>query len=193
MCSNRKLTSIFLFFGFLLSHSELFSQRSESARNMRIKSQEINQKELKGGEWKLIRYSNTQFDKKGNTLSNVEYGIDSSFKSNEKTIYNSNYDPIAFVIFDQEGKQLKRTQTTYNHLAQKIEERYFNNQDKFISMTKFEYDQFGHKTLEIEYNDSEVETSRIQYEYNKYGSLVLKRIFENDKCIYEKKYVYQYY
>jgi hypothetical protein len=160
---------------------------------MRIKSQEINQKELKGGEWKLIRYSNTQFDKKGNTLSNVEYGIDSSYKSNEKTIYNSNYDPIEFVIFDQEGKQLKRTHTTYNHLGQKIEERNFNNQDKLISLTKFDYDQFGHKILELEYNDTEVETSKIQYEYNKYGSLCLKRIYENGKCIYEKKYVYQYY
>lgn len=192
MFSNNTCTFLLLF-GIFLTPSPLFSQQAESIRNMRIKTQEIHQKEWRDGKWKIIRYSKSQFDKKGNTLSNVEFGLDSTFKLNEKITYNSHHEPIEYELLDQDGKTIKKTQTFYNHVDQKVEERNFNGQNQLISITKFEYDQFGHKILEVEYNETEQEKTRIQYDYNKYGSLVLKRIYEEGKCIYEKKYEYQYY
>ncbi|MEY4084319.1 MAG: hypothetical protein RLZZ30_279 [Bacteroidota bacterium] len=189
--NNRLSHAIFLVF-FLMNFSVLLAQRNNT-KHMRIKKIEFKQSEYKSNKWQLTRYSISEFDKKGNPLRNMEYGLDSSFKSNESTVYNANYDPIEYTIFDQNGNQIRKTRTFYNFLNQKIEERVYGVNDILLSSTVFEYDQFGHKILEIEKNESNVELSQTRYEYNKFGSLVLKQIYRNGQCVYEKKYVYQYY
>lgn len=193
MCLNKQIKIFIALLLCALQNAKLCAQSTETIRHMRIKSQEIQQKELKNGSWKVIRYSKTFFDRKGNIESNIEFGIDSVFKSNQKIIYNSNHDPVEDIILDEFGKQIKKTQIIYNRLDQKEEERIFDANNELKSVTKFEFDQFGHKILEIEMDANQTEVSRIIYAYNKYGSLVFKQIFEGGKCIYEKKYEYQYY
>jgi hypothetical protein len=101
-------------------------------KHMRIKSIQYNQREFKSSKWQLTRYSISEFDKKGNILNNLEFGTDSIFKSNEKTIYNANFDPIEFTIYDQFGHQVRKTITLYNFLNQKIEEQVFGANEALI-------------------------------------------------------------
>ena len=187
------LNKIFSFVLFIsLGKFQLYAQGNHT-RHMRIKSMEYTQRELKSSKWQLTRHSISTFDKKGNLLHNMEFGVDSVFKSNELTIYNGNYDPIEVISYDQFGKQIKKTQIAYNFLHQKIEERILDENDNLLSSTSFEYDQFGHKILEIERDKANLEQAQIRYEYNKYGSLILKKIYRKGECVYEKKYTYHYF
>ncbi len=198
MCSNkraREMNRFKIIFGFILLSSIVANAQSRrTAKDMKIKSISIEQKDIKKDSLEISKRTNNVFDKNGNIISEVELNSDSTFKNYDTYVYNKHNDIVEHNEFDKNGKLLRKTISTYDNLNDKTEETTYDSTNTVIEKVKIHYNNFGQKDEEQLLSAEGKMKKKTTYKYDSKGSLV-ERTYYNSKgeIISIRKSVYQYY
>jgi hypothetical protein len=124
-----------------------------------IKSGETLEKTEFGPDGSVKKKSTAKFDGKGNKIEETDYEVkedkkpddNSNLAKNTKTLskFNSSNDKIEELVYDANGKLLKKTKTDYNANGDKILEVRFDGDSKLLKKEVYTYD--SKKGLRIEH------------------------------------------
>lgn len=139
-----------------------------------------------------IKFTRTEFDRKGREILVNEYNADSLCVTSETFEYNRKGKLTTHIKIDSVAHQTTIIRQNYDRWNRLIEKQTWTNARRKERIT-YTYNNLDNRLSEITYDEKDSIKKQTTYTYDKRGMLLIKRtIDDSGKLLYEKTNTYDY-